>query len=438
MNYSVMLITIFALLYVLNVPTTYILSLINHRSSLYTLLSLLLPFVTPLFVFLIGSPRLPDSQEYVPFVDVCWYRMSNKKSPMVITSSVGGSTKVDWPVVIPKMYESLKQHERMTRRVTKSNGYYVFEDCEMDIDYHMNFCDAELSKEEYVKKINELKGLDLDENRPLWKIIIFPNVENSWRMVVKISHCLVDGLTAVRLMQEVAEASNLELNDYNESKYHFLEINKEIAKLAALTLSKQPKGIWTRVKRISLIPIYMLRVFFAKNDTVKCLRKKLSGKQQCFWGKMSSVDSVKEVAKQFGGNLNTLLFSCMADTFSEVVKEKGGDETEVNFYVAANLRMYEPKIQFGNKIGLLLMSLPLDNKNLKTRFETIKGRLETAKNSMEAYVYYVVQSVIGIFPDWIQALGIKIVERKATLNVTTVPGFKEPLNFFGSKVDDVM
>ncbi|ELP86794.1 hypothetical protein EIN_347900 [Entamoeba invadens IP1] len=101
-------------------------------------------------------------------------------------------------------------------------------------------------------------------------------------------------------MQEVGEASNLGLN-YNESKYYFLEINKEIAKLAVLTLSKQPKGNKTRVKQISLILTYMSGVFFAHNDSVKCLKKKLSGKQQCVWGKMSFVDSVQKVVKQFGG-----------------------------------------------------------------------------------------------------------------------------------------
>ncbi|ELP88644.1 hypothetical protein EIN_402020 [Entamoeba invadens IP1] len=97
-------------------------------------------------------------------------------------------------------------------------------------------------------------------------------------------------------MQDVGEASNLGLN-YNESKYYFLEINKEIAKLAALTLRKQPKGIWTRVKQISLIPTYMSGVFFAHDDSMVCLMKKLIGKQQCVLEKMSSVDSVKEVAK---------------------------------------------------------------------------------------------------------------------------------------------
>ncbi|ELP88729.1 hypothetical protein EIN_532390 [Entamoeba invadens IP1] len=35
---------------------------------------------------------------------------------------------------------------------------------------------------------------------------------------------------------------------------------------------------------------------------------------------------------------------------------------------------------------------------------------------------------LGLFFNWIQALGIKIVENKATLNITTDPGFKDALN----------
>ncbi|KAL7719009.1 Uncharacterized protein QTN25_003949 [Entamoeba marina] len=378
--------------------------------------------------------------EYIPFIDVAWYRMSNPKSPMVITASICGPNPVDWSIHARSLYDGFLQFQRLRRKVSKYYGYYVFEDCATPYNYHINFDNNSYeTKDDFISRVSEIKGQLLNPNYPLWKIHIFTDVMGQWALVAQLSHCYADGVSAVRLLQEVAAKCTIdEPNDYSDTKFHYLDINKEIAKLAALTLKKETKSIMGRLFRLFWIPYYLIRAVFAKRDKTKALRFELSGTQKCYWGKLAEVDEVKEVGRRMNGNFNMVLLSCMARSYADVLKELGTTTDILRYYVAANLRAFEPVIQLGNKIGLLLIDLPLKVIDPKIRFAVVKKEFEQAKDSMEAYSYYLLTRLVGFMPDWFEKFAIGICETKATLNVTTVPGPKEKLVLFGHEVTDLI
>ncbi|EKE42304.1 hypothetical protein ENUP19_0121G0018 [Entamoeba nuttalli] len=369
-------------------------------------------------------------------VDVCWYRLTTPDNPMVITASIGGKGQIDWKNARQLLFLEFTKHKRFCQRISKLNGYYILESVQMNIDNHIIIdTTAFKSYEQYINILEKYKSAPLDTDKPQWKIYLYTNVMNEWRILARVSHCYCDGMAAMRLLKESTQhISSIIFNE--EPNYHFLDINKQIPKLSSLATKQQPATIIKRLCRILIIPYYMVKSFFVRGDFTKELRKPLSGKQLVFWKKLDSIENIKSIARCYDGTLNSLLFSCLNISYSNILKRKGSSSKQLQFYIATNLRPFEPQIKLGNNIGLLLMKLPLQETDLNSLVKYMKKQLDNAKESMEAYSYYLLQCLVGLLPDWMESIGIKIVSQKATLNVTTLPGPQDKVNFFGSEVDD--
>ncbi|EDR25659.1 hypothetical protein, conserved [Entamoeba dispar SAW760] len=426
----------FIIAYLINILLTYVLSLIFRRNPFYTLLSIFFPFLTEFLLFILNKPNLGEGKEFMDLVDVCWYRLTTPENPMVITASIGGKGQIDWKNAKQLLFLEFTKHKRFCQRIVKLNSYYILESVPINIDDHITIDNTVFgSYEQYINILEKHKSVPLDTDKPQWKIYFYTNVMNEWRILARVSHCYCDGMAAMRLLKDSTQhISSIIFNE--ESNYHILDITKEVPKLSCLADKQQPITIFKRFWKVLIIPYYMVKSFFVRGDFTKELRKPLSGKQLVFWKKLDSIENIKSIARCYDGTLNSLLFSCMNLSYSNILKRKGSSSKQLQFYIATNLRPFEPQIKLGNKIGLLLMKLPLQETDLYSLVKYMKKQLDNAKESVESYSYYLLQCLVGMLPDWIESIGIKIVSQKATLNVTSLPGPQEKVKFFGSEIED--
>ncbi|ELP93893.1 hypothetical protein EIN_178100, partial [Entamoeba invadens IP1] len=319
---------------------------------------------------------------------------------MVITSVVSGSGTLDSASIKSTLFEAMSRHPRLMRRVSTFNTFYILEDCKVDMDDHIIIEQDRLSQHKFLTILNTLKSQNLDFSKPLWKFHIFTNVAGKWKFVAQISHCHVDGASAVRLLSDITNYTNCEQKSL---------VTPPLQTRPTSNGNKHQFSFSRSLKMLFAVSYHFIRAIVCARDCTQRLRKIVVGRQKCYWGQLGTISDIKSIATKCNGRLNSLLFSCLSDTIQSITKERCCDDS-VKFYVATNMRGYEDNIVLGNNTGLLLLELYSEH-NLKLRVKQFDLKLKESKSSCEMVSYHIMMSIIGASPDFFEKFGITIMDK---------------------------
>jgi len=194
------------------------------------------------------------------------------------------------------------------------------------------------------KIVGDLLSTSLDKTKPLWKLYTVQG-DNEWHVIYRVHHSISDGLATMRLVWEMINNSNQGIEFEKETIYDSVTISTEqIAKYAAMTMKAESRpAVLKFLVQVFFIPYYFCKQILGIPDTCSILRKPSNGEKSVCWKYIDTVENVKAVGKKYNGNLNIVMFSCMAKAFDSLIQRHGPREKYLKFYVAANLRKYEEK-----------------------------------------------------------------------------------------------
>ena len=433
----------------------------------------------------------------VPFgnVDASWLRMDEPANRMVVT----GVLVFDRPVSRARIAHLLETRllcfprfrQRTARTPVRVGTTYAWEsDPDFSLENHL--CEVRLPRpggEAALQRfVSGLLSHPFPEGRPLWQFHFVPRYRGGSALVMRIHHCIGDGLALIHVLLTLADghpapqgpaAPAPERRDEVDAGaapralagegWAFGQPGAEqggrpeegllgalgarlarstaLALDAALRASRAAHGVLGESGHLKDVGILaskhlasLARLLLLPADPVTLLKGPLMAEKRVAWSRAFRLDDFKAVGRVTGSTINDVLMAALAGALRRYLVARGElhPELSVRGVIPVNLRPQSEAHRLGNRFGLVFLPLPLGIEDpLERLFET-RARMRALKQSPEAPAIFELLWAIGAAPRRLFDLVQDIFATKATLVVTNVAGPRAPISIAGSSIRQAM
>ncbi len=404
---------------------------------------------------------MSSRRETMSPVDTAWLRMESQTNLMMI----GVVLILESPIQIEELKNLIEarllRYDRFRQKVEEKDGTaYWVEDPYFDIDHHVHLIGipGEGTKEDLQKLASDLDSTPLDFSKPLWQVHVIDRYQGGCAVIYRIHHSIADGIALVRVMLSLTDPENPEpkkepepapssqslldrvidpATKFIQQGYHFgQEVLEE-----SWDLITHPEHLLEAAKTGATVAAELARIAALPADPPTCFKNPLGGRKQVAWAEPLPLPEVRTVAKQLKGTINDILLTASTGALRHYMVQHSDTDLAKDIHVAVpfNLRpLDKPVTKLGNEFGLVIVALPVGEKNPILRFEKVKQAMESLKKSHQAQVFYGLLGVLGKGPSVLEQTALEVLSKKASLVMTNVPGPKEALYLVGSKIKQPM
>lgn len=395
-------------------------------------------------------------------VDTAWLRMESPANPMMIGAVLVFDRPIPQSALRQLLEERFLSFRRFRQRVIKEDDQHCWEDDPyFDLDNHLHVVGlpGKGSQDDLQQFVSDLNSTPLNSNHPLWQIHYVDNYQGGCALVVRIHHCIADGISLVRVLlsltDDAAHGNVRPLHGFNRQTpeqlpewrkiLHRLRRNANLARDMAEDFRRQlQEDPWHPLK-LAREGVNIVRdlgqVALSKPDPASALKGRLTGRKRVAWAQPLDLDEVKRTAHAFGGTVNDILLCAATGAVHEFLERSEGaiPAEEIHVAVPFNLRpLDQPITQLGNQFGLCLVPLPVTTHCPRERFAQVRSGMQALKQSYQAQVTYGLLDVMGRGPDLLERRAIEILSRKASAVMTNVPGPQDALYLCGARLTQPM
>jgi WS/DGAT/MGAT family acyltransferase len=423
-------------------------------------------------------------------VDTAWLRMDSPGNLMMIV----GVAMLDRPVGNDALKGELTQHiltyRRFRSRVVSDYAGSWWQEQVVDLDDHViRIALPALKKGQRDNKaalqalVGQLAGEPLNPEKPLWQMHLVDHcigVDGNKRqaLIIRIHHCIADGVALVRLFMSMFGALSAthaafapeemkhpahddlhaQLYDELHAENHWQQLLEPVthgtikaieASSAVLQKSLEALGEvealgehvleWGQV--CAKVAHDALAIGTMREDSHTRLKGKPGGKKCVAWSEPMPLAEVKLIAKAWGCSINDILLSSVAGAVRSYLLYKGDvvpADCEMRAMVPVNLRKPSEAQKLGNEFGLVPLVLPIGVEDPVARLREVQKRMTELKGSYTALVAMSMLGVLGSAPKVMQTEIQDYFARKASAVITNVPGPQSALSMAGASMDQVM
>lgn len=376
-------------------------------------------FWIPLLPSLWLSFRPENTPGNMTASDNCWYNMERDVNHMMVV----GLMFLD-AAPAPDKLEKLLQERLLCfsrfRQVPKLvNGVRQWvNDDQFQLSHHVEYKSlATGSAQEFSERVNALAGEKLDFNRPLWHMQLIPNHPSGAALVLRIHHCIADGIALVRVLLSMTEAA----------------LPGGVADEAPSTGGKTPPtppAILIK-ELLQAVPRMLMRP-----DSTTSFKHPLTGVRRTAWTRPLPLGDIKGIAADHGAKINDVVLAATAGALRRYFLRQKEPVEGITFRVLVpiNLRPLSGPIDLGNKVGFIYLPLPVGCADPEERLREVKAAMDAIKSGKEAFLSYLSLCFLGTLPQALQHVLIDTFNQNASSTMTNVPGPKEKLLFAGKTI----
>jgi len=312
---------------------------------------------------------------------------------------------------------------------------------------------------------NELKSLAgrilskvMDRQHPLWDLTLVHGLEgHRTALIARLHHCLADGIAGVGIMNVLLDA-HPEAPRLPRSKLQ-VQVPPPRAPLAALVggfvdsysdfvqrILSALADLLSMAERVAAnggaVPSdefsHLLPEITAFTERLR-FNVPYRGPQKFAWADISLAD-VKEIRHVFGTSVNDVILTLVTATIRRY-SELHGERVKGRLFrmmVPVNLRASDSPSEWGNRISLVPVTIPLDIRNPRKLLAAVHKRTEFLKRVHAPELVSLAGGLIGMFPTALQAavgpLASQLPITPFNLVCTNVPGPQYPLYLLGHKM----
>jgi WS/DGAT/MGAT family acyltransferase len=392
--------------------------------------------------------------------------MDRPTNLMMIVGVMMFDDRMDYARLRRTLETRLLPFRRFKQKVVHdATGAWWEDDEDFDLDRHLHHAalPAGDQKSELQKMAAELMSTPLDPNRPLWSYHLVDNYDGGSALVVRIHHCIADGIALIGVMLSLTDASPdapehpapppemggedgpdsffwhrvfepvtqgmisaINLGTKAWLKYFELLTNPS----QAIDYSRQGVGMAAELGNLLIMP----------SDSKTRFKGKPGGTKAVAWSEPMPLAEIKAVGKALGCSVNDLLLSAVAGAMRAYLVERGDsvEGVEVRALVPVNLRSKEDEGKLGNRFGLVTLLLPVYMQNPFERVFEVRRRMDELKGSYQPVVALGILAATGLAPKFVQEIALDILANKASAVMTNVPGPQQPLYFAGAHLAQQM
>ena len=298
----------------------------------------------------------------------------------------------------------------------------------------------------------------LDRQRPLWDLTLVRGLKgNHTGMVIRIHHCMADGISGVGIMNVLLDTSatpqmiapiperreetrtidsivlllDQTLKSYQSFIHGAVTAQTEVVNIARGLLAGATNGHTDEI--IHLVPELVTpsqRLPF---------NKVCRGPQRIAWGEIPMAD-IKAIRENCGGTVNDVILTVVTSTirrYAELHKVKLTGR-QLRIIVPVNVRGNGDVTELGNRITFLPINLPLDVRDPRMLLARVGERMVFLRGIGVTEVVGLVGTLISNIPLPAQAflapLATQLPLSLCNMICTNVPGPQQPLYLLGHEL----
>jgi len=403
-------------------------------------------------------------------VDTAWLRMDNEVNLMMIVGVWLFTPKLTLAALRERIGDKLLKYDRFRQKaVQDAMGAMWVPDEAFDIERHvvpatLRRRKGQSDREALQLLCGELATTPLDPARPLWQFHLIEDYEGGSAVVVRIHHCIGDGIALVSVVMSItdggseppkrrrkpaaddaphdwlADAVLKPLTDitikaigmYGEGIAKSMDMlaNPQQPLLSSMDMARTGYQVAQDVAAMALMP----------DDSPTRLKGKPEGRKVVAWNEPLPLEAVKMIGKGLGCSVNDVLLACAAGAIGQYLRDRGEDPAgkEIRAMVPVNLRPLDKAWELGNRFGLAPLVLPIGIDNPIERVYAVRRRMAELKGSYQPLLAFAILSMTGLFIKPVQDAVLNLFAKKTTAVMTNVPGPAVPLKLCGSTLRQTM
>ncbi|HBC36604.1 MAG TPA: wax ester/triacylglycerol synthase family O-acyltransferase, partial [Marinobacter adhaerens] len=316
-------------------------------------------------------------------VDRAWLRMDSPQNPMMIC----GVWTLERPVSMNRLRHTLEERflcfNRFRQRVIDTGDRAYWQDDPLfDLDNHLHriALPGKADKAELQKLVSDMNSTSLDFRQPLWQMHYIDNYGDGGALLIRIHHCIADGISLVRVMLSLTDKTpeprlgkvarkrrskpgrKSAIQNFLHRAVDSAQTATNQARLFIQSVREEPNYPLKLATTASGVALDLLKLGLAPGEPKTGLKEPLSGRKQVAWADPLDLAEVKACAKALGGTINDALLCTVTGALQRhfAAHKETIPECGIRVAVPFNLRPLDQPIEtLGNKFGLVLVTLPV-------------------------------------------------------------------------------
>lgn len=384
----------------------------------WSLAAFWIPFLPSLWL----TFRPENRPENMTASDNCWYNMERDVNHMMVVGLMFFDTAPERAALEKLLQERLLSFDRFRQVPRLSHGVRQWQfDENFRLDRHLEYVPLETQTEQaFSDRVNALAGEKLDFTRPLWHMQIVPNHPAGAALILRIHHCIADGIALVRVLLSMTVSDPAQQAETNERETLAASVPR--ASTPPLVLLKE---------LLQAFPRMLMRP-----DSRTSFKKALSGERRTAWSKPLPLAQIKAIARSHHGKINDVVLAATAGALRRYFMQHNEPLEGATFRVLVpiNMRPLTGPVELGNKVGFIYLPLPVGCSDPHERLHQVKAAMDAIKTGKESYLSYISLCFLGTLPRTLQHLIIDVFNQNASSTMTNVPGPREKLYFAGQAI----
>jgi diacylglycerol O-acyltransferase len=277
----------------------------------------------------------------------------------------------------------------------------------------------------------------LDRDRPLWECWVVNGLQDyRWAIVMKVHHCVADGVAATRLLRRLCDdpaddAPDLRTDSVRSGPLEWMA--------GAWQMSMDVPGVAVQaIRGIAGIAAGLLRPAPASSliGSVTSMRRYTSVEV--------ALDDVASICHEFGVTVNDVALAALTDSYRSLLIGRGEKPqgNSLRTLVPVSVRSDDAHDVTDNRVSVMLPYLPVDKADPVHQLRTVHARLARTKAGGQRQAANALVTAAKAIPfpltAWTVRALTRLPQRGVVTVATNVPGPRKPLRFLGSAISRLL
>ncbi|GFG53360.1 wax ester/triacylglycerol synthase family O-acyltransferase [Mycolicibacterium agri] len=293
--------------------------------------------------------------------------------------------------------------------------------------------------------VAEVMERRLDRERPLWECWVVDGlVHHRWAILMKVHHCIADGVAATRLLTQLADDRGGEIFG---TGIHPARPRRSASRLPALPLNpidwvslawRTSRGVTSAATQVVQGALELvdglLRPAAASSLTgpVTDMRR--------FAAVEVSLSDVERIGARFGVTVNDVALAAITDSYRTMLLQRGESlaPNSLRTLVPVSVRSSDATGKTDNRVSVMLPYLPVDKADPVEQLKKVHARLTKAKGSGQRQAGNVLLAAANALPfpltAWTVRALTRLPQRGIVTLATNVPGPRRRIRIAGREV----
>jgi diacylglycerol O-acyltransferase len=289
----------------------------------------------------------------------------------------------------------------------------------------------------------------LDRDRPLWECWIIEGLKgNRWAILMKVHHCMADGISAIRILARLC--------DEIDGDVFARPIARRAGRHPHLTPVPEPASrtnplndLWRTATGITNT---LTRTVNGATEIAAGLMRPIP--RSSLVGHVTSMRryravrvplaDVEQICRKFDVTINDVALAAITEGYRSVLLHRGEEPRpdSLRTLVPVSERRADAADKPGNRISIMLPYLPVDEKDPIQQLRTVHSRLSRTKQGGQRQAGNMAVSLTGFIPfmlsSWLIRLLTRLPQRGIVTLATNVPGPQRKLQMMGRTVSRLL